>query len=165
MRQVLLLALPALLFGCTTTRYVSSGEMAAVAPVMSVERFLAAVNARDLHGMARIFGTDDGPAIETGGSFGCAFKRMGSWIGLGDRCRTLQEVEVQMDLLARVLRHDDYTIGPEADVPGRSYPASRIMVNLMIGGREYSDVPFTVIRTDAGLWLVEEIGLDRVTNR
>jgi hypothetical protein len=70
-----------------------------------------------------------------------------------------------MDLLARVLRHDDYTIGPEADVPGRSYPASTIMVNLMIGGQEYSDVPFTVIRTDAGLWLLEEIGLDRVTNR
>lgn len=165
MRQALLLALPALLLGCTTTRYVSSGEMAAVAPVMSVERFLGAVNARDLHGMARIFGTEDGPVIETGGAFGCAFKRMGSWIGLGDRCPTLQEVEIRMDALARVLRHEDYTIGAEADVPGRGYPASRIEVSLWIGGVEFPRVPFTVVRTDEGRWLVEEIGLDRVTNR
>jgi hypothetical protein len=163
MRNLLVLACSVLIAGCTTTRFVTSDEVAAVAPVLSVERFLQAANARDLHGMARIFGTSDGPAIETGGSFGCAFKKLGSWFGIGERCRTLQEVEVQMDLIARILGHEDYTIASEADVPGRVNPTSRVGVHMRVRGEEISDVPFIVVRSDEGRWLIEEIGLDRVT--
>ncbi|MFC1661728.1 hypothetical protein ACFL3S_09805 [Gemmatimonadota bacterium] len=165
MRSLLLFALPALLTGCTTTRVITTDEMAAVAPALSIERFLQAANARDLHGMARIFGTPDGPAIETGGTFGCAFKKLGSWFGMGERCQTLQEVEVRMDAIARILAHEDYSIASEAEVPGRVNPTTRIGVHMRVQGQEVSDVPFIVVRTDEGRWLIEEIGLDRITGR
>ncbi len=164
MRRFLLLATPFLAGACASARTLPQGEVAAVAPVLSVERFLAAANARDLDGMARLFGTEDGPFIETGGSLGCAFKKMGSWIGLGDRCRTLQEVELQMDAIALVLRHEDYTVASEAAVPGRTHPTSRVGVDLTVGGRSIKDVPFVVVRTGEGRWLVEEIGLAKITS-
>ena len=47
MRRFFLLAVPLLIAG-GTTQIVSSGEMAAVAPMLSVERFLQAVNDGDL---------------------------------------------------------------------------------------------------------------------
>ena len=154
----LFLALP----GCTTTRVIQGGEMAAVAPILSVERFLKVTNERDLHSMASIFGTADGPIIETGGAFGCAFKKMGSWIGLGDPCQTQQEVELRMDAIANILRYEDYTIASDAPVPGRQHPTTRIGVNLVVNGREVTDVPFVVVQTDGGRWLVEEIDLAKV---
>jgi len=143
----------------------SAGEVAAVAPALSVERFLQAANARDLHGMARIFGTPDGAIIETGSTFGCAFKKLGSWFGIGSRCATLQEVEIRMDALSRILRHEDYSIGSETMVPGRTEPTSRVGVTLVIGGQEVQDVPFVVVRSGEGRWFIEEIGIDRITNR
>jgi hypothetical protein len=150
------------LVGCTTTRIVSPGEMAAVAPMLSVERFLQASNERDLHSMASLFGTVDGPVIETGGSFGCAFKKMGSWIGLGDRCTTLQEIELEMDAIAQILRHEDYSIVSDSKMPGRVDPTTRIGVNLRIGGRNLNDIPFLVVQTNEGRWLIEEIDLVKV---
>ncbi len=165
MKRMLLLALLLTLGagGCTTTRVISSGEMAAVAPMLSVERFLQACNQRDLYSMAALFGTADGPVIETGGPVGCAFKRMGSWIGLGDRCATLQEVELWMDAIALILKHEDYTIVSDASVAGRTHPTTRIGVNLRINGRDILDVPFLVVKTGEGRWLVEEIDLAKVT--
>lgn len=136
--------------------------MAAVAPMLSVERFLKASNERDLHSMASIFGTADGPKIDTGGAFGCAFKKMGSWFGMGDRCETLQEVELQMDLIADILQHDDYTITSDSRVPGRNHPTTRVGVHLVIRGRDVSDIPFLVVQTDGGRWLVEDIDLEKV---
>ena len=112
--------------------------------------------------MAGLFGTADGPIIETGGTFGCAFKRMGSWIGLGDRCRTLQEVELQMDAISEILRHEDYTIMTDARVPGRDDPTTRVGVNLLINGRDVPDIPFLVVQTGEGRWLVEHIDLEKV---
>jgi len=113
--------------------------------------------------MAGIFGTADGPAIDTGGSFGCMFKKMGSWIGLGDPCVTLQEVELRMDAIAQILQHEDYSVVTEASVPGRTRPTSRIGVNLVIDGRNVSDVPFLVVQTKGGRWLIEDIDLGKVT--
>jgi len=163
MKCLLLLVLFLATGGCTTTRVVSPGEIAAVAPMLSVERFLQASNERDLHGMASLFGSADGPVIETGGAFGCAFKRMGSWIGLGERCTTIQEIELEMDLIAEILRHQDYTITSDSQVPGRQHPTTRVMVNLFINGRDYPDVPFLVVQTGEERWLVEEIDLTKVT--
>lgn len=162
MRRLLLVALLPLLGGCTTTQLIQSGEMAAIAPALSVERFLQATNARDLHAMARIFGTDDGPMIDTGGAFGCAFKRMGSWIGLGQRCLTLQEVEIRMDAMAQVLAHEDYSIGSESTVPGRQSPTTRVSVDLFIRGQNIQDVPFHVVRTRDGRWMIEWIDTEKV---
>jgi len=164
MRRVQLLFLALVLGGCTTTRVLPQGEVAAVAPVLSVERFLAAANQGDLDTMARLFGTEDGPIIDTGGTLGCAFKKMGSWIGLGSRCLTIQEVEIRMDAIAQILRHEDYTVSSEASVPGRVSPASRVGVDLRIGGKRISDVPFVVVRANGGRWLVEEIGLTKITS-
>ena len=165
MRRILIVASAFLLGGCTTTQIVTSGEAAAVAPMLSVERFLQASNNRDLHSMARLFGTDDGASIDTGGTFGCAFKKLGSWIGIGDRCETLQEVELRMDAISQILEHEDYTVVSEESVAGRIHPTSRIGVNLQIDGRTVEDVPFIVVRTGEGRWLIEQIGLDRITGR
>ena len=153
MRRILLVATTLLLGGCTTTQVIPSGEVASVAPMLSVERFLQASNNRD------------GAAIETGGTFGCAFKKLGSWIGIGQRCSTLQEVELRMDAIARILRHQDYAVVSEAPVAGRVHPTSRIGVNLQIGNDTVEDVPFIVVRTGEGRWLVEQIGLDEITGR
>jgi hypothetical protein len=162
MRHILLLAIPFLLGGCTT-RMVAPGEIAAVAPMLSVERFLQASNDRDIHSMARIFGTEDGAMIETGGTLGCGFKKLGSWFGMGQRCMTLQEVELQMDAIARILRHDDYTIVSENSVAGRTHPTFRIGIDFRVDGREIRDVAFLVVRSGQGRWLLEEIDLARMT--
>lgn len=164
MKSLRLLMIPLLLSGCSTTRVVSPGGMAAVAPAMSVERFLQASNERDLHAMANLFGTADGPWIETGSTFGCMFKKMGDWIGLSESCRTIQEVELQMDLIAEILTHEDYTITSDSRVPGRQHPTTQVNVNLRIRGRDVPNVPFLVVQTGQGRWLVEEIGLNRITD-
>jgi hypothetical protein len=130
--------------------------------MLSVERFLQASNARDLHGMANIFGTADGPIIETGSAFGCMFKRIGSWIGLGDRCATIQEVELRMDAISNLLQHEDYTVVSESRVAGREDPTTRVGVNFVIQGRGIMDVPFLVVQSREGRWFIEEIDLEKV---
>jgi hypothetical protein len=162
MRRFVLLALPLMVVGCSTTPG-PSAEAASVAPILSVERFLQASNARDLASMARLFGTEDGPVAETGSTIGCGFKKLGSWIGLGGRCATWEEVELRMDAIAQILTHEDYAIATERSVPGRTHPTSRIGVNLIVDGQTILDVPFVVVRTGGGRWLIEEIGLARVT--
>jgi hypothetical protein len=162
MRRFLLLAILLFMGGCTH-RVIVPGEAASVAPMLSVERFLQAANARDLDSMARLFGTSDGPVIETGSTFGCAFKKLGSWFGLGERCLTLQEVEIHMDLIAQIIQHEDYTIVSESAVAGRMDPTSRIAVDMRIDGRDIEDVPFVVVRTSEGRWLIEEVGLATIT--
>lgn len=131
---------------------------------LSVERFLNAANTRDLDAMMRLFGTADGPIGDTGGSFGCAFKRMGSWVGLGDRCESRQAVELRMDAIARIIRHQDYRIGGEERVAGRHNPTTAISVDLDLGPRAVQDVPFVVVRANGGNWLIEQIGLERLTS-
>ena len=162
MKRLALIVLPLLLGGCTTTQLVSSDGMPGIAPQLSVERFLQASNTRDLHGMARIFGTEEGAFIETGGPVGCGFKKFGSWFGISTRCMTIQEVEVEMDLIADILHHEDYSIGSEGQVAGRMNPTTRIGVDLTINGRTIEDVPFLVVRTGEGRWLIEHIDLEKV---
>lgn len=148
---------------CTTQRVQPSREMAAVAPQLSVERFLQAVNARDLEAMADLFGNAEGPISDTGSSFGCAFKKIGSWFGLSDACRSWEEVELRMDAIAEILRHTDYQIVSENRVPGRQHPTMRVGVDLVLERMRVNDVPFLVVQTTDGRWLVTEIGLERVT--
>ena len=119
----------------------STGELAAIAPQLSVERFLQAVNARDYESMRRLFGTYDGP-----------FE--------GERT----QVEIQMATLAEILRHSDYRIVSEQLEPGREHRTQRIGVSLTIGQRTYPNVPFLVVESRDGSWLIEEIDVQAVTN-
>jgi hypothetical protein len=160
------LALVALLLanGCASSGP-PTAQTAGVAPMLSVERFLQAANAGDLEAMARIFGTADGAiADDTGGALGCAFKRIGSWIRVSDRCASWQEIELRMNIIAMILQHDDYRIRSEASVPGRQRPATRVGVDLVRGGERFTDVPFVVVRSNDGRWMVEQIGLERITS-
>jgi hypothetical protein len=151
------------LSGCTTKVVPNGSNVVAVAPMLSVERFLQASNARDYASMARLFGSADGSVAETGGTVGCAFKKMGSWVGLGDRCMNHQEVELWMATLSEVLRHRDYKITSERLEPGRRHVTNRVGVDLTRDAGVVRDVPFLVVRTGAGSWLIEEIALERVT--
>jgi hypothetical protein len=152
------------LSGCVT-HTVQSGPGAAIAPALSVETFLQAANQDDLATMARVFGTEAGPVAETGGTLGCGFKKLGSWVGLGDSCPTRQEIELWMNTVAMVIKHDDYRITGEQMVPGRTAQTTRVSVNLTLGSQEVRNVPFLVVRDGDGRWLVEEIGLERITSR
>lgn len=142
---VLLAVVLALPLGACTSQPVArpaSSEMAGMGPPLSVERFLQAVNARDLDAMAGLFGTVDGPIK-------------------GSRT----DIELQMDLIAGILKHEDYSIASQRSVPGRQAPTTRVGVDLDIAGDHIPDVGFMVVRTNQGRWLVEEIDLEAVTNR
>ncbi len=165
-------AVPALVLAAAllagTAGCASSGpptpRMAGGQPMVSVERFLQASNTGDLGAMAYIFGTASGPvADETGNTFSCAFRRMGSWIRVSDRCVTWQEIELRMNVIALVLRHDTYRIRSESQVPGRQRPTIRIGVDLDRGRDRYPDVPFVVVQARDGRWFVEQIGLNQIT--
>ena len=127
-------------------------------PVQVVAEFLDAAKRRDHAAMAARFGARDGPIGETGGAVGCAFRRVGSWIGLGEPCLTAAEVELRMDLIAGILVHESYRVGAGDGVVGKGRPAARVEVEVVTGGRGVV-VPFVVIQTDDGRWLVEEVGL------
>ena len=124
------------------------------AHVRVVAEFLDAAGRRDHGAMAARFGTGGGPIGETGGAVGCAFRRVGSWIGLGDRCLRRADVELRMDVIAAILAHESYRVGAQAVVVGRGRAAARVEVEVVTEGRVVS-VPFVVIRADDGRWLVE----------
>jgi hypothetical protein len=158
--RVTLLTWVALAAGSCTT-VVQRGADAGVVAQLSVERFLQAANARDVESMGRIFGTAEGPIMDTGSTFGCFFKKIGSWFG-GDSCVKRRDVEVRLDAIARVLQHEDYRIVREEAVAGRIHRARRIFVDLTVGGERVADIPFVVVQAKEGRWLVEAVDLQRV---
>ncbi|MGD2044998.1 MAG: hypothetical protein PVJ80_06710 [Gemmatimonadota bacterium] len=142
----------------------SSSQYAPVAPVaaqLSLERFLQAANDRDFQSMGRLFGTRDGSVMETGSTFKCAFKKIGSWFG-GSACTKRTEVEIRMDAIASIIRHEDYRIVREEMVAGRTTPTRRLIVDLTIDGEAVTAVPFVVVQTHEGRWLVEQVPLERI---
>lgn len=146
--------------GCTT--YTVDTPAAAVGAQLSVERFLQAANERDVQAMGRLFGTPDGPAMDTGGTFGCMFKKIGSWFG-GRSCVDKQEVEIRMDAIASILQHRDYRVVGEQRVAGRTTPTTRVLVDMTTElGVGVTAVPFEVVRTGEGRWLVQNVDLERV---
>ena len=128
-----------------------------------VARFLDAANRRDLDAMARLFGTADGPIGARRGAFGCGLRRVGSWVGLGEPCVSAQEVELRMDVIARILSHESHGVGSAAALPGRRLPAAGVEVEMVVGDGEVVRVPFVLIRTEDHGWLVERVGLERLT--
>ncbi len=146
--------------GCTTVVQTSTPG-AAVAPQLTVERFLQAANIRDLDAMSRLFGTSSGPIGDTGSTFGCMFKKMGSLFG-GSSCVKRSEVELRLDAIARLLQHNDYEVSSEEAVAGRSNTTRRVFVDLNQGAQTVSRLPFEVVRLSDGRWLVERVDLERV---
>ncbi len=120
---------------------VGGSEMSSVAPMLSVERFLQAVNAEDLESMSRLFGTARGPAQ-------------------GDPL----QLETELALIARILQHQDYEVVSDRREFGRTNLTHRIGVNLTIDGRVVPNVGFSVVQADSGRWFVEVIELEKVTN-
>ena len=133
-------------------------------PVRAAERFLDAANRQDLDALAHAFGTHRGPIAEAGGGLGCGLQRLASWLGVGNRCSTRQEVEVRMHAIAAVLRHDGYEVASAEQVPGRDRPVTRVSVEVRRGERVHPDVGLLVVRTSSG-WLVESVELEKITGR
>lgn len=127
--------------GCASHPVPAPPADAVVAPSLIIEQFLKAANAQDLDTMARLFGTKDGPEA-----------------GRYEK----KYVDSRMFALASVLRHDDYSIQGEQIVPGRRDEATQLIVRMRFGERQV-DVPFTMVRTKAGSWLIEQIGIQRIT--
>ncbi len=140
----------------------SSGVDPALEPARVVAEFLDAANRRDHAAMASRFGTAAGPIADRGGTLGCALRRIGSWIGLGDHCQTAPEIELRMDLMAAILAHESYRMGAHTAVVGRGRPAARIDVEVEGVGKQAVTVPFVLVQTEDGLWLVEEVALGRL---
>lgn len=150
-----------LVAGCSTT-VVRPGGAAAVAPQLTVERFLQAANDRDLAAMARIFGTEQGPIGDTGSTFVCFWKKIGSWFG-GEDCVDRAEVEIRLDAIARVLQHQDYVLRGEEMVAGRASPTRRVFVDLTLeDGTVVEDVPFEAVQGQEQRWYVERVDLERI---
>jgi hypothetical protein len=121
----------------------SRGGQPAVAASLVIEQFLRASNANELETMARLFGTRDGAVID----------------------RDPRDAnEKRMFAVATILRHEDYRIEGNEIVPGRSDEATRVRVRMTIGGQSFA-VPFTLVQSKRGLWLIEEIGIEEITSK
>lgn len=147
---------------CSSSRVQSGGAVAGLSATLSVERFMGAANSRDFVTMASIFGTHDGPVSNTGSSFGCFWKKLGSIFG-GSSCQSWQDVELRMELISEVLLHDDYQIRSERSVAGTRYPTIRVAVDVVQATVNTRDVGFTVVQTNDGRWMLQEIELQKLT--
>jgi hypothetical protein len=138
----LVVALTVQLAGCVTQQVqpMPSPPLSSVAPVLVVEQFLRAANSNDLDTMARLWGDRTGSVLRR-------------W--------PRDEIDRRMLATASLLRHRDFGIEGEQIVPGRRDEAIQLIVRLRIQERDVQ-VPFTMVRTATGDWLVEEIGLDRI---
>ena len=162
LRKIALVTFALAVPSACTTVVLEAPPTGQIGAQLSVERFLSAANQRDVRAMGRIFGTADGAAMDTGSTFGCAFKKIGSWFG-GQSCVKKQDVEIRMDAIASILQHQDYLITGEARVAGRTVPATRILVDLTTpDGAKATDVPFVVVQADDGRWMVEQVDLQAV---
>lgn len=136
----LALVLVTLLSSACVSRAVPA-DVNPVAPTLVIEQFMRAVNANDLDGMARLFGTRDGSVL---------------------RIDPRRQVEERMFAIASILRHQDYVFDGDAIIPGRQDEAVQILVRVTTP-QQTAVVPFTMVNA-RGNWLVEQIGLERLTN-
>ena len=144
MKKILAVVALLALSACTTRTVAQNPGANPVAATLSVEAFLQAVNARNLDAMAQLFGTYEGTLV--------------------DRGVPATEVELQMDLLVEILRHQEYEIVSERMVAGREENVTRVGVNLMLTPtRRADDVAFVVVEARGGRWLIESIDTQKVT--
>lgn len=106
-------------------------------PDQSVEQFLAAVNAADLERMAMIWGNERGPE--------------------GVTHSLPQEERMQrLTIMQRMLRSDNHMI----TATDATDPSRRVLTVAMTQGTRRFAVPFTLVQSRAGGWVIREIGLD-----
>lgn len=136
-------------------------------PSEAVIRFVDAAARRDHAAMAQLFGTWEGPTGGDRGAFACALRRLGSWLRLSSACPVRAEVELRMDLMASILARAAYRVRGESPVAGRERPAVRVVVEARPAGAGPGasgfEVPFVVVKSRDGRWLVQEVALDRLT--
>jgi hypothetical protein len=111
-------------------------------PALVVERFLQAANSNDLHTMTQLFGTARGTI---------------------DQLEPRERAERRMQVLASLLRHDDYSIQGQRAVPGRLQNATDLLVQFTMGDRTVL-VPHLVVRRGNG-WIIERIDVEALTMR
>lgn len=109
------------------------------APETAVEQFLAAVRAGDFARMGELWGTERGPSTV--------------WSPNPPDVRRRQ-----LTIMQRLLRNDEYRIVGSEVSP--TAPNRRTLSVELVRGTRRSVVPFTVVATRAGGWLIAEIGLD-----
>ena len=120
----------------------TGGVRPAGAPAQVVEQFMRLVAAKDYARMGAVFGTREGPIASRDPQ---------------------QQVERRMYAIAEILKNTRFVIRGEQAIPGRS-DAEQITVQLTQEDRTV-DVPFVVVRTTEGGWLVEQVDLEAVTRR
>ncbi|HEY2805319.1 MAG TPA: hypothetical protein VGI92_05615 [Gemmatimonadales bacterium] len=106
-------------------------------PDQTVERFLAAVNASDVDGMAMLWGTRDGPEGVT---------------------HTMNEtVRLQrLTIMQHMLKSDNHSI-TGTDITD---PSKRVLTVSMTQNNRRFSIPFTLVPSRGGGWLINAIGLD-----
>lgn len=121
---------------------VACGRRANIAPSpaspdQTVEQFLSAVNAANLDQMAMLWGSENGPEGVT---------------------RTMPEESrlQRLTIMQRMLRSDNHMI----TATDATDPARRILTVALTQGTRRFAVPFTLVPTRAGGWLINDIGLD-----
>jgi hypothetical protein len=113
----------------------------AAAPADAVERFMRLIAARDYLAMGHLFGTVEGPITSRDPQ---------------------QQVERRMYAIARILENERFVIRPGEGIPGRGPEVTQVAVQITQQGRT-KEVPFVVVRSASGGWLVEQVDLQAVT--
>lgn len=112
-------------------------------PALVVERFLQAANVNDLYTMTQLFGTERRTI---------------------DQIESRERAERRMQVLASLLRHQDYTIQGQRAVPGRLHDATELLIELRTSDRTVV-VPHLVVRRRDGSWIIERIDIETLTTR
>jgi hypothetical protein len=111
-------------------------------PAEAVEQFMQLATANSYVQMGYVFGTHEGPII---------------------RRDPEPQVERRMYAIANILKNERFVIRSQAPIPGRaSTEAMQLTVQLTQNGQR-KDVPFVVVHTNNGAWLVEQVDLERLT--
>ena len=114
----------------------------AAAPADAVERFMRLLAAKDYLAMGHLFGTVEGPITSRDPQ---------------------QQVERRMFAIANILANERFMIqGTGQGIPGRGPEVTQIGVQITQQGQT-KEVPFVVVRTASGAWLVEQVDLQAVT--
>lgn len=113
----------------------------AAAPADVVERFMRLLAAKDYLGMGHLFGTAEGPITSRDPQ---------------------QQVERRMYAIANIMANDRFVIRGQQGIPGRGPEVTQLTVQITQQG-ETKDVPFVVVRSANGGYLVEQVDLQAVT--
>jgi hypothetical protein len=140
MMRKLAVLLPVVVLAACSGRAVPAME--SPGPALVVERFLQAANVNDLHTMTQLFGTARGTI---------------------DQLEPRERAERRMQVLASLLRHEDYTIRGQRAVPGRLQNATELLVELKTAERTVV-VPHLVVRRGSG-WIIERVDIEALTMR